>query len=61
MGDAARSAGHPGAGFARRASPTHLAAIAGAGAGHVQLVADPITLSSIERPAEALAILDAAG
>src|SRR4051794_12942006 len=39
----------------------HLAAMAGAGARHVQLVADPITLASIEWLAEALAILDAAG
>jgi probable F420-dependent oxidoreductase len=39
----------------------HLAAMAAAGARHVQLVADPITLSSIEWLAEALAILDAAG
>ena len=39
----------------------HLDAMAGAGASHVQLVADPITQSSIEWLAEALAILDAAG
>jgi probable F420-dependent oxidoreductase len=36
----------------------HLAAMAGAGAAHLQLVVDPITEASIERLAEALAVLD---
>ena len=36
----------------------HLAAMAGAGASHLQLVLDPITQASIEALAETLAILD---
>ena len=39
----------------------HLTAMAAAGAGHLQLVLDPITRDSIERLAETLAVLDAAG
>ena len=38
----------------------HIAAMAGAGAEHVQLVVDPITVASIERLGEVLAVLDAA-
>jgi len=36
----------------------HLAAMAAAGAGHLQLVLDPITQESIERLTDVLAILD---
>jgi probable F420-dependent oxidoreductase len=39
----------------------HLAAMAAAGATHLQLVLDPITQESIETAAEALAVLDTAG
>lgn len=39
----------------------HLAAMADAGATHLQLVVDPITRTSIDRLAETLAVLDAAG
>jgi alkanesulfonate monooxygenase SsuD/methylene tetrahydromethanopterin reductase-like flavin-dependent oxidoreductase (luciferase family) len=38
----------------------HLAALAAAGATHLQLVLDPITEASVERLAESLAILDGA-
>jgi hypothetical protein len=36
----------------------HLAALAAAGAGHLQLVLDPITADAIETVAEALSVLD---
>jgi alkanesulfonate monooxygenase SsuD/methylene tetrahydromethanopterin reductase-like flavin-dependent oxidoreductase (luciferase family) len=36
----------------------HIVAMADAGADHVQLVVDPITLSSVERLADTLAVLD---
>jgi probable F420-dependent oxidoreductase len=36
----------------------HIAAMAAAGASHLQLVVDPITESSVERLAETLAVLD---
>jgi alkanesulfonate monooxygenase SsuD/methylene tetrahydromethanopterin reductase-like flavin-dependent oxidoreductase (luciferase family) len=36
----------------------HIAAMADAGAGHVQLVVDPITESAVEWLAETLAVLD---
>jgi hypothetical protein len=39
---------------------THLQAMAGAGATHLQLVLDPITEATIEQVGEALAILDQA-
>jgi len=39
----------------------HLAAMAAAGATHLQLVVDPITVPAIERLADALAALDAPG
>ena len=58
MGDYAGRAVTPVDGLRRREIADHLAAMAVAGAVHLQLVLDPITADAIETVAEALSVLD---